>query len=332
MSDNKEKRIKDGLFGLAPDSFKEIMNREPVRMESEEELFGVPLNMDAGRARISVRRRRISVLAAAAAVIVCVFSWAMFDQLHAVDMLCIDVNPSINVTLNKAGHVRSVKGENQEGEAIVTGAAGELKGVSEPDQVLTVLLEELDADGYFKDQAMDLLLTFVFTDNSRIGVLDSVKEAADNYAKAQGLKETVIAQSIPKDGAAAQAAAQKGLSVGKYHLLKTLEEENHISLQGYEARSIRELNDYVEEKHFVYDGPVVTDSNQVQESASDVGSDTGNSFREESSDQTNDQAKQPAQTDTDDGKKDANDSDKKESADSGQQPGAKKKPLTKESK
>ena len=39
-----ENRIQDGLFSLAPDCFDEIMNREPIRVESEEELY--ELGMD----------------------------------------------------------------------------------------------------------------------------------------------------------------------------------------------------------------------------------------------------------------------------------------------
>ncbi len=47
MPDYKEieGKLREGLYTLAPDSFEEIMAQEPIRLETEEQLFGEDMNV-----------------------------------------------------------------------------------------------------------------------------------------------------------------------------------------------------------------------------------------------------------------------------------------------
>ena len=67
-----EGKLRDGLYTLAPDTFEEIMVQEPIRLETEEELFGEDTNVK------KIPRRRLSPFLLSVFIIISLFLFYCF--------------------------------------------------------------------------------------------------------------------------------------------------------------------------------------------------------------------------------------------------------------
>jgi len=259
MSENEdiERKIEEAFFSLAPDSFDEIMAKEPVRLETEEELIGadqapaIEAEPEMYKAEEVLPKRRFfawHAFAAVAALIICILSITTVTRAIPIDELYVDINPSVRISLNKSGEVCKVKGVNADGKAAVEQVKDELKGVTRPEDALVVLMDEFGKEGYYDDNKLDMLLSFCYKRTEKPEILEKLKGTALRYADEHALDGAVIVQSFPKDNANIKKAESRGVSVGKYHLLTTLEEQNHVALSEYDSRPVRELNIYIKEK------------------------------------------------------------------------------------
>ena len=242
--DNMENKLQKALFSLAPDCFDEIMARTPVRVESEEELLGTP--QESGR-RNKFRRSVILSFASAVAVLFLgIFSWNVYNQFHTVDRIYIDVNPSVCLSLNKAGKVTKAEGINPEGEEIVSQVKEKLKGSSEPDAMFDVLLDELNSEGYFPDQQMDMLLSYCYSSEGRAELIDELAESAQTYADENNLEAVLLVQTFSMDDPAVSEGLAKGISPGKCYLISEIEEKYGVNLDDFELQSLKDLQEYAQ--------------------------------------------------------------------------------------
>ena len=215
--DNMENKLQNGLFSLAPDCLDEIMARTPIRVESEEELLGSP--QKSHREDKYDRRRILSLVSAAAVLFLGIFSWNVYNQFHTVDQLYIDVNPSVCLSLNKAGKVTKKEGINPEGQVIVSQAEEKIKDSSDPDAMFGVLLDELNSEGYFPNQEMEILLSYCYSSRSRTELLDELSETAQEFGDEHGLKVILLVQCFSMDDPAVSEGLAKGISPGKCYLI-----------------------------------------------------------------------------------------------------------------
>ncbi len=248
-----DNRVKDlmerGFSELTPDCFDQIMAKVS-ELPQQTEVRTEELNRAYTYERVRVKHRRVVASFATAAVAVfCLVSLRWYDSaMKVTDEIYIDVNPSIVLELNSKGKVVRTEGRNDDGDDVVDASAEELKGVKEPSEVVTVLMDELNNEDYFQESKGTVLVSW-YTESSEkeAAPLDEVCNAVDTYAADNELELTVYKQSIEKSDEIDKEAEEAGMPVARYAYYKKLSDEHKIGLDTIKDKNLDEVKKYMKD-------------------------------------------------------------------------------------
>lgn len=216
------KKLKHGFEEATPDIFENIQNCEVKKINSEEELFGINSENDFnGTER---KKKMITVrIAATLAACFCLFVLGYWYEVKAVTAnIMIDVNPSIELSVNRMGKVISIDAINEDAKEIVNDME-EKKGAT-PDEVVSELMSKLDENAYFENSENVILLTVESKDNYDYSVMEqNLVSLIKTYAEQQKIKMVVMHQSIRLEEEVLATAESMGVSKGKAALLQKLQ-------------------------------------------------------------------------------------------------------------
>lgn len=153
-----------------------------------------------------------------------------------VSYVSIDVNPSIELALNRFDRVVSMAAYNVEGEKILKSLP--LKGKKYTDAI-SVIMECKAMDAYLADESE--LVFAVAADSSREGKLKSGVESCSNQINHKS-------QSISADIGIVSQAHDHGLSVGKYYTyLQLLQYDDTVTVDECKDMSISQMHGLINE-------------------------------------------------------------------------------------
>ena len=246
-----DNRVKDlmerGFSELTPDCFDQIMAK--VAELPQPEVRAEELNRTHTYERARVKQRRVVASFATAAVAVfCLISVRWYDTVKVTDEIYIDVNPSIVLELNSKGKVVRTEGRNGDGDEVVDASAEQLKGVKDPAEAVTVLMEEMNSEDYFHDSKGTVLVSW-YTESSEKdeAPLEEVCGAVDTYAADNELELTVYKQSIEKSDEIDQEAEEAGMPVARYAYYKKLSDDHKVSLDKIKDKNLDEVKEYMDD-------------------------------------------------------------------------------------
>ena len=246
-----DNRVKDlmerGFSDLTPDCFDQIMAK--VAELPQPEVRTEELNRTHTYERARVKQRRVVASFATAAVAVfCLISVRWYDTVKVTDEIYIDVNPSIVLELNSKGKVVRTEGRNGDGDDVVDASAEQLKGVKDPAEAVTVLMEEMNSEDYFHDNKGTVLVSW-YTESSEKdeAPLEEVCGAVDTYAADNELELTVYKQSIEKSDEIDQEAEEAGMPVARYAYYKKLSDDHKVSLDKIKDKNLDEVKEYMDD-------------------------------------------------------------------------------------
>lgn len=246
-----DNRVKDlmerGFSELTPDCFDQIMAK--VAELPQPEVRTEELNRTHTYERARVKQRRVVASFATAAVAVfCLISVRWYDTVKVTDEIYIDVNPSIVLELNSKGKVVRTEGRNGDGDDVVDASAEQLKGVKDPAEAVTVLMEEMNSEDYFHDNKGTVLVSW-YTESSEKeeAPLEEVCSAVDTYAADNELELTVYRQSIEKSDEIDQEAEEAGMPVARYAYYKKLSDDHKVSLDKIKDKNLDEVKEYMDD-------------------------------------------------------------------------------------
>lgn len=246
-----DNRVKDlmerGFSDLTPDCFDQIMAK--VAELPQPEVRTEELNRTHTYERARVKQRRVVASFATAAVAVfCLISVRWYDTVKVTDEIYIDVNPSIVLELNSKGKVVRTEGRNGDGDDVVDASAEQLKGVKDPAEAVTVLMEEMNSEDYFHDNKGTVLVSW-YTESSEKeeAPLEEVCSAVDTYAADNELELTVYKQSIEKSDEIDQEAEEAGMPVARYAYYKKLSDDHKVSLDKIKDKNLDEVKEYMDD-------------------------------------------------------------------------------------
>lgn len=150
--------------------------------------------------RYGIRYKYAAVLMAFIVVFGGIGSYSMMTS--TVSYISIDINPSIELSLNCFNHVVSAAGLNDDGETILEDI--DLKGKLYTDAI-DILLSDSEFLSYIYD---DSILDFTVAANNEKTIIDGIKNC-NGYQKYSGMCHTA-------DDAIVSEAHESGLSLGKY--------------------------------------------------------------------------------------------------------------------
>lgn len=197
--------LEDGQFVRIPDNDYSIgqeitLLRRPVEKKKKQSAF----------------RRKIAAIAASA-VLVATVGGGGIVYATPYGTVSIDVNPSIEYTINRFDRVLQVTGVNEEGQAVIN-AIGRNKLLNRTiDTALSTTINQMEADGYLTEEDDPVVLS------SETGSEQHSAELATSLEMHFSPQMEVYSLAVTQ--AEVASAHEKGITAGKMHFIREIERE-----------------------------------------------------------------------------------------------------------
>lgn len=207
-----EKCLKSAVEDLTPDLLERIDLTTPQEKVTARLLF-------------YIRRKVIGTLVAACLCMIVLAGGTYTYQNGKVDsVIGIDVNPSVELSVNRKNKVLSAKALNQDAEKIMQDM--DLKGV-DLNVAVNAVIGSLVTHGYLDDLDNAILVTVSNDSIRKASMLRStVVSDIKTTLKEKKLRATVIDQQVIEEDEVKQLADEYQISYGKAYFLKELIEQN----------------------------------------------------------------------------------------------------------
>lgn len=225
---NTEKRIKNAFTAITPDLLDSVI-RDSGNTK------GTVINMKKQRrfpvAAISVAAALVFVLSAALGI------FTYFGNNAVASVVSIDVNPAVEIKLNKNEVVVSATALNEDGETIIGNM--DLNGTS-VDVALNALVGSMIRNGYIDELANSVLVSVDCEDKAKNDALrEKLMEVVNTLISSETVSGSVITQTVDRnDTEAKRIAEQYGISLGKAQIVAALCKGN----ASYDPASLAKLN------------------------------------------------------------------------------------------
>lgn len=162
------------------------------------------------------------------------------NNLKVASTIGIDVNPSIELTINKNEKVLDVIANNDDAKIILEGM--DLSG-SNINVAVNALIGSMVRNGYIDELANSILISVDNPDSDESERLrQKIVDELNSFINS-GNNISVVSQSISSNSDAEALAKQYGISVGKLELIEKLIAKNNLyTYEGLKDLSINELN------------------------------------------------------------------------------------------
>ena len=197
--------MEDGQFVRIPDNDYSIgqeitLLRRPVEKKKKQSTF----------------RRKIAAIAASAVLIATVGGGGIVYA-TPYGTVSIDVNPSIEYTINRFDRVLQVTGVNEEGQAVIN-AIGRNKLLNRTiNTALSTTINQMEVDGYLTEEDDPVVLS------SETGSEQHSAELASSLEMHFSPQMEVYSLTVTQ--AEVASAHEKGITAGKMHFIREIERE-----------------------------------------------------------------------------------------------------------
>ncbi len=178
------------------------------------------------------RKKLLAGLGAAAILLAGVGAYGILGTDRAVSVVQLDVNPSVEIHVDKEGDVLKTNALNKDGEKVLEGM--KLKG-SDADTAVNAIVGSLLRHGYIDELANSILLSVEDEDTVRGAKLkEELTEEINAILSATAIQASILSQDM-KESALAE---QENISQGKATLVENIVDAN----ENYKAEELAELS------------------------------------------------------------------------------------------
>lgn len=204
--------------------------------------------------------RRFLAVACMALILTAGFGGYSWMQVP-VSYVSIDVNPSIELALNRLDRVVSVTAYNEEGEEIIKDIA--LDGKKYTDAI-EAIVHNKTMSAYITDNS-EIVFTVAAGDGHNRELTEGVKQCSGNDRHGS--------QSVSADIGIVQKAHEMGISLGKYYAwLQLRQYDGSVTIDDCKDMSVSQIHGLVKE-HEQGCGHGVTDSSMIEDNIEDSAED-----------------------------------------------------------
>lgn len=237
-NDFMEKRLADALEKTAPDDVDGVLSRCKERK-------GTVIPMTTKKTK-----KAWTTLTAACLALVLVGSGLFYQQANAVaSVVSLDVNPSIELKVNRNEKVLSCTPLNDDAKAVLSdmGNGADLKG-AKLDVAVNAIVGGLVRSGYLSDLSSAIMISVEDKDQTRAEKLQrELTDTVDGVLESSAAKASVLTQTVTQDAELEQQAKANNISTGKAALVNRIVAMNgKLSFDALAALSVEELNDLAE--------------------------------------------------------------------------------------
>ena len=239
-NEKMEQRLAAALEKTAPDDVNGVLSRC-------EERKGTVIPMTTKK---TANRKWTSLIAACLAVMLLGGGGVFYQRANAVaSVVSLDVNPSIELKVNRSEKVLSCTPLNEDAKSILAdmGNGADLKG-AKLDVAVNAIVGSLVRNGYLSSISSAIMISVEDKDTSRAEKLQrELTSAVDGVLQTSAAKASVLTQTLTQDAGREQQARENNISTGKAALVnRVLAINSTLKFDELAALSVEELKDLAE--------------------------------------------------------------------------------------
>ena len=238
-NEKMEQRLAAALEKTAPDDVSGVLSRCEARK-------GTVINMETKK---TTKRRWTSLIAACLAVML-LGGGLFYQRANAVaSVVSLDVNPSIELKVNRSEKVLACTPLNEDAKAILADMSNgaDLKG-AKLDVAVNAIVGSLVRNGYLDSISSAIMISVEDKDAARAEKLQrELTSAVDGVLQTSEAKASVLTQTLTQDAAREQQARENNISTGKTALVnRVLAINPSLKFDALAKLSVEELKDLAE--------------------------------------------------------------------------------------
>ena len=239
-NEQMERRLARALDKTTPDDVNGVLSRCDERK-------GTVIPM----ATKKTTKKRWTALAAACLALVLLGGGGIFyQQAHAVaSVVSLDVNPSIELKVNRSEKVLVCAPLNEDAKAILADMSNgtDLKG-AKLDVAVNAIVGSLVRNGYLNSISSAIMISVEDNDTARAEKLQrELTSAVDGVLQTSEAKAAVLTQTLTQDAGLEQQARENSISTGKAALVnRVLALNSALQFDALAKLSVEELKDLAE--------------------------------------------------------------------------------------
>lgn len=240
-----ESRIHRGINQMAPDVFQNVLADKSPKLESE-----VWLLKDQPSEKRNAWMRAARTAALLAACFMLIVGLGVYQMIFKVDSIVeIDVNPSLELQINRGDRVVRLNALNADGVKILDDVEENLKH-TKLDDAVRILVNEMVEDGYLDQESSSVLISVSHGNETRstelqLMVADNVKETL----KQDEIKGVVYHQSYETTDTISELSLRYDISPGKACFIqKLILKRPDFTVEELAKLSISEITRLLEEE------------------------------------------------------------------------------------
>ena len=239
-NEKMEQRLASALEKTAPDDMSGVLSRCEARK-------GTVISMTTKK---TVNRKWTTLVAACLALMLLCGGGVFYQQAHAVaSVVSLDVNPSIELKVNRSEKVLSCTPLNEDAKAILADMSNgaDLKG-AKLDVAVNAIVGSLVRNGYLDSISSAIMISVEDKDTARAEKLQrELTSAVDGVLQTSEAKASVLTQTLTQDAGLEQQARENSISTGKAALVnRVLALNPALKFDALAKLSVEELKDLAE--------------------------------------------------------------------------------------
>ena len=239
-NEQMERRLAGALDKTAPDDVNGVLSRCDERK-------GTVIPMTTKK---TANRKWTTLVAACLAVMLLCGGGVFYQQAHAVaSVVSLDVNPSIELKVNRSEKVLACAPLNEDAKAILADMSNgaDLKG-AKLDVAVNAIVGSLVRNGYLDSISSAIMISVEDKDTARAEKLQrELTSAVDGVLQTSEAKAAVLTQTLTQDAAREQQARENNISTGKAALVnRVLTINPSLKFDALAKLSVEELKDLAE--------------------------------------------------------------------------------------
>ena len=239
-NEKMERQLAAALEKTAPDDMSGVLSRCEARK-------GTVIPMTTKK---TANRKWATLVAACLAVILLCGGGVFYQRAHAVaSVVSLDVNPSIELKVNRSEKVLACAPLNEDAKAILADMSNgaDLKG-AKLDVAVNAIVGSLVRNGYLDSISSAIMISVEDKDTARAEKLQrELTSAVDGVLQTSEAKAAVLTQTLTQDAAREQQARENNISSGKAALVnRVLAINPSLKFDALAKLSVEELKDLAE--------------------------------------------------------------------------------------
>ena len=239
-NEQMERRLASAVEKTAPDDVNGVLSRCEERKGTEK-----PMTVQK-----TTKRRWTTLVAAGLALMLLGGGGLFYQQANAVaSVVSLDVNPSIELRVNRDEKVLSCTPLNEDAQEILAdmGGGADLKG-AKLDVAVNAIVGSLVRKGYLSEISSAIMISVEDKDSARAKKLQQeLTSAVDGVLRTNESKAAVLTQTVTQDAELERQARENSISTGKAALVnRILALNSGLRFDALAKLSVGELKDLAE--------------------------------------------------------------------------------------